>query len=63
MIPLFSCRIELLESHLEEYRRRESAETSSLEKAMEQIEKNLKLAVVSFEYFLKVYHRIIFPLN
>jgi len=38
-------RIELLESHLEEYRRRESAETSSLEKAMEQIEKNLKLAV------------------
>lgn len=38
-------RIEQLESHLEEYRRRESVETSSLEKAMEQIEKNLKLAI------------------
>jgi len=38
-------RIELLESHLEEYRRRDSNETSTLAKAMEQIENNLKSAM------------------
>ncbi|XP_046437996.1 uncharacterized protein LOC124189418 [Daphnia pulex] len=37
-------RIERLESLLEEHRRRESEETSSLERSMEQIESNLKIA-------------------
>ena len=39
-------RIERLESLLEEHRRRESEEASSLERSMEQIESNLKTATV-----------------
>ena len=43
---LLCVSIERLESLLEEYRRRESEEASSLERSMEQIESNLKIATV-----------------
>ena len=46
----FKSRIERLEAILEEHRRRESEETSSLERSMEQIESNLKLATVLSGY-------------
>ena len=45
-----------MESHLEEYRRRDSNETSTLAKAMEQIENNLKSAMVAIIlHFLKIF--------